>query len=270
MRRYTLVVLLIFIFIMPVYGEEYRSSFGFTVDIPGHWLVLTSQELKENPDLFDFDKKEFGNVDKSHLKNVISQIKSGRVEVYLNQKTSDSNFTDNINVVKQIGKIPENTQLREACDLLPEQLSSHFGRRIECYQCKLKKINGLKSLFLEFDGIIEGTRAIQYQIQKSPSVQIQFTATCKNSVLNTIRKEFDKIISSIRSVARPFTVYFKTGRKLECDHAWRNENNILLVVHGKEFVLRYDKSEIDLKKSFSSSRLLEPPSDITTTTNQMK
>ena len=199
MRRYTLVVLVIFILVTPVYGKEYQSSFGFTIDIPGHWLVLTRQELKENPDLFDFDKKDFANVDKNLLKNISSEIKSGRVEVYFNQKTSDSSFADNINVAKQIGKIPENnTELREVCDLLPEQLSSYFGRGIKLYQCKLNSISGLESVFLEFDGVIERTRTIQYQLQKSPSVQIIITATCKNSVLNTIRKEFDKMILSIR------------------------------------------------------------------------
>ena len=82
--------------------------------------------------------------------------------------------------------------------MLPEQLSSYFGRKIKGYQCKFKNINGLRSLLLEFDGVIEGTRSIQYQIQKSPSVQIIITMTCKNSVLNTIRKEFDRIILSIR------------------------------------------------------------------------
>jgi len=199
MRRYTLVVLLIFIAITPAYGKEYQSSFSFTVDIPEHWLVLTSQELKENPDLFDFDKKEFGNVDKNLLKDVVNKVKSGQAEVYFNQKTSDSSFSENINVIKQIGKIPgNNTQLREVCNLLPKQLSSYFGRKIKLYQCKLVDINNLKSLFLEFDGVIEGTRSIQYQIQKSPSVQIIITATCKNSVLDTIRKEFDRIILSIK------------------------------------------------------------------------
>ncbi len=202
MRRCTLVVLLVFIIflaITPAYGKEYQSSFGFTVDIPTHWLVLTRQELKENPDLFDFDKKEFGSIDKNLLKNVVSGIKSGRIEFFFNQKTSDSSFSDNINVAKQIGKIPENdTQLREICDALPGQLSAYFGRKIACYQCKLKDINGLKSLFLEFDGVIEGTRSMQYQIQKSPSVMIIFTATCKNSVLDTIREEFERIILSIK------------------------------------------------------------------------
>lgn len=199
MRRYTLVVLLIFIVITPVYGKEYQSSFGFTVDIPEHWLVLTSKELKENPDLFDFSEKKFANIDKNLLKNIDSKVKSGQVEYYFNQKTSDSSFADNINVIKQVGRIPENnTQLREVCNSVPKQLSSYFGREIKVYQCNLVDISNLKSLFLEYDGVIEGTRNIQYLIQKSPGVQILITATCKNSVLDTIRKEFNRIVLSIK------------------------------------------------------------------------
>jgi hypothetical protein len=160
---------------------------------------LTREELKENPDLFDFDKKSFGNIDKNLLKNIESQIKSGQVEFYFNQNTSDSSFADNINVIKQIGKIPENnTQLREVCNSAPKQLSSYFGREIKVYQCKLVNINNLKSLLLEFDGALEGTRNIQYQIEKSPSVQILITGTCKNSVLDTIRKELNRIVLSIK------------------------------------------------------------------------
>ncbi len=199
MRRCTLVVLLMFIGITPVYGKEYQSSFGFTVDIPTHWLVLTSKELKENPDLFDFSEKKFANIDKNLLKDIENRVKSGQVEYYFNQRTSNSRFADNINAMKQIGRIPENsTQLREICNSASKELSSYFGREIEVYQCKLVDINNLKSLFLEFDGVVEGTRNLQYQIQKSPSVQILMTATCKNGVLDTIRKEFDAIVLSIK------------------------------------------------------------------------
>ena len=199
MRRYILVILIIFLFITPGYGKEYQSSFGFTVDIPEHWLVLTRQELKDNPDLFDLDKMEFGKVDKNLLKNVISKIQSGGVEIYFNQETPNIHFNDNINVVKTIGKIPQNdNQLRKVCELLPEQLSSAFGRKIKVYQCKLKNVNRLDCLFLEFDGMVEGTRSIQYQIRKSISVQIIITATCKNTTLKTVRNEFENIVHSIK------------------------------------------------------------------------
>lgn len=199
MRRYILVGLVVSFFITPVHAKEYQSSFGFTLNIPEHWLVLTRQELRDNPDLFDFDKKQFGNVDKNVLKDVISRIESGRVEIYFNQETSDNSFSDNINVVKTIGRIPENDGERsEVCSLLSGQLSSAFGRKIKVHQCRLKKVNQLDSLFLEFDGVVEGTRSIQYQIQKSSSISIVITATCKNTTLERIRNEFEGIIYSIR------------------------------------------------------------------------
>ena len=199
MKRYILVGLVISFFITPVHAKEYQSSFGFTVNIPEHWLVLTRQELRDNPDVFDFDKKQFGEVEKNLMRDVISRIESGRVEIYYNQETSDSVFSDNINVVKTIGRIPENEGERhDICSLLPGQLSSVFGREIKVHQCKLKKVNQLDSLFLEFDGVVEGTRSIQYQIQKSSSISIVITATCKNSTLETMRNEFENIIHSIK------------------------------------------------------------------------
>jgi len=199
MKRYILVGLVISFFITPVHAKEYQSSFGFTANIPEHWLVLTRQELRDNPDSFDFDKKQFGNVDKNLLKDAISRIESGRVEIYYNQETSDNVFSDNINVVKTIGRIPENDgELREVCSLLPGQLSSAFGREIKIYQCTLKKVNKLDSLFLEFDGVVEGTRSIQYQIRKSSNVSIILTATCKNTTLETMRNEFENIVYSIK------------------------------------------------------------------------
>jgi hypothetical protein len=199
MIRNVLIILSIVIVITPVYGKEYQSSFGFTIDIPEHSLVLPRQELKENPDLFDFDKKDWGKIDKKNLKDLTNKVTPGDVEFYFNQKTSDGIFADNINAMKGIGKIPENnTQLLEACQSAPKEFSSYFGKKMQFYQCKLVNINNLKSLFLEYDGIGEGTRNIQYIIQKSPGVQIIITATCKNSVLETIRKEFTEIVLSIR------------------------------------------------------------------------
>jgi hypothetical protein len=199
MRKFALVALLVFILIAPSYAKVYESSFGFTVDVPGHWLVMTAREFRENPDLINFDRSEFGNVNKDLIKNVADKIRSGQIEAYINKKTSDNSFADNINVLKQAGAIPENkTRLRETCNSLPGDLSAAFGKKVKLYECKLVSKNNLKTLFLDFDGVIQGTRSIQYQIQKSPSVMIIVTATCKNSSLDAIRKEFDRIVFSIK------------------------------------------------------------------------
>jgi hypothetical protein len=120
------------------------------------------------------------------------------VEIYYNQRTSDISFSDNINVTKRIGQLPKSATEAEAlCKDLPGQLSNLFGRTVNFYECTIKYFGGMNVFYLEFDGVIEGTRSLQYVISKSPSVLLVFTATCKNERLETIKREFEDIISSV-------------------------------------------------------------------------
>jgi len=49
-------------------------------------------------------------------------------------------------------------------------------------------------------------------------------------------------------------VYFKNGKRLFCERAWRYGGKIFLVIHGKKVAISYDENEIDMKKSFDLSR----------------
>jgi S1-C subfamily serine protease len=51
----------------------------------------------------------------------------------------------------------------------------------------------------------------------------------------------------------PGTVYFKNGKRLVCERAWKDGNKIYLLVKGKEIAVSYDETEIDMKKSFDLS-----------------
>jgi hypothetical protein len=53
-----------------------------------------------------------------------------------------------------------------------------------------------------------------------------------------------------RSVSSPGTVYFKNGREVLCDAAWKEGLTIFLVIHGKGYAVGYKEEEIDMKKSF--------------------
>jgi hypothetical protein len=199
MRRMALSILLALILVSPVCAKEYRSSFGFTVDLPSHWLVLTKQEVKDNPDLFDFSREAPPNVNKNLLEHIRGQVESGRIEYYLNQKTSDLEFADNIVVTKAPGEIPRSRPgASELCDGLLAQVSRLLGRKINLYACEFRKVGGLNALYADFDGVVEGTRSLQYQIQKSPGVVIRITATLRNSNVESIRTEFKEIVSSMK------------------------------------------------------------------------
>jgi hypothetical protein len=51
------------------------------------------------------------------------------------------------------------------------------------------------------------------------------------------------------------TVYFKNGRTLDCDYAWKDGNTVFVVVHGKKFAVGYDQGKIDVGKSFRNGEI---------------
>jgi S1-C subfamily serine protease len=56
-----------------------------------------------------------------------------------------------------------------------------------------------------------------------------------------------------RNLFAPGTVYFKSGKRLVCERAWKDGNKIYLLVNGKEIAVSYDETEIEMKKSFDLS-----------------
>lgn len=198
MKRIILLIVPILLLAAPSFAETYSSSFGFSVDIPEHWLIMSKEELRDNPDLFNYENEAFKKIDKSVFEQTRELISSGNVEIYYNQITSDTKFSDNINVTKRIGRLPRSpSESQEVCSSLSVMLSKIFGKSVDVYECGLQYIGGIDAFYSEFDGVIDGTRSMQYQIEKSSGVLIIFTATCKNETEPVIKKEFKNIVSSI-------------------------------------------------------------------------
>jgi len=199
MKKIIFTILILVCWSASLSAETYHSSFGFTINIPGHWLIVSKQEVKDNPDLFNFENDVFKNTDKAMLNQIKNMILSGKVEIYYNQNTTDTYFRDNINVFILIGRLPQTvSESKKTCKSLPGELSRAYGKHIKVYKCELKKVSGLNAFYSEFDGVVDGTKSIQYQIQKSQSVVITLTATCKNQSLRIIKKEFEDIVSSLK------------------------------------------------------------------------
>jgi len=149
---FTVPILTLLIFVSLASGETHHSSFGFSIDIPSHWLIMSGEEIKKNPDLFNFDTGAFKNADKNFLQQIKNQVAQGKAELYFNKKTSDSYFLDNINVSKGFGRIPQNnSEMKKECDNLPSEFAKLFGKPIKFYSCELKKISGLNVFFIEYD-----------------------------------------------------------------------------------------------------------------------
>jgi len=149
--------------------------------------------------LFNAEKLQGSSIDPALLEQVVGMVRSGQVEIYLHQKTSDGRFADNVNFLTQAGRLPTDAaEVKATCDIMPDEFSKAFGRPIRMYQCGPRPVSKAAALLLEFDGMLEGTRSIQYQFQKSPSVVVIATATAKLDALETIRAEFERMMATVR------------------------------------------------------------------------
>ena len=198
MKKILFVLIILVVWASLSSAATYKSPFGFSIDMPAHWLIMSKQELKDNPDLFNFESKVFKNYNKDMMSKIKDTITSGQTEIYFNKKTANVSFTDNINVIKTIERLPNTiSDLNKYCVMFPKEIAKYYGITSKIYKCEFKKVAGLNCPYLIFDGVIDGTRSIQYQLQKSPNVAIIITATSKNETFEIIRKEFDEIIASL-------------------------------------------------------------------------
>jgi hypothetical protein len=198
MKKIIFSILIVILWALPLSAEIYNSPFGFSIDIPSHWLIMSKQEIMDNSDLFNFEAEEFKDVNQDLLNNIKNMVASGQAEVYLNKETSNVFFNDNINVVKTIEDLPQTpSELSQYCTQLSDMLAEQLGKRALVYECNFKKIAGTNALYIVVDGVVEGTKSIQVQIPKSPNVTIVITATGKNETYEIISKEFDEIMDSL-------------------------------------------------------------------------
>jgi hypothetical protein len=179
--------------------EAFESKFGFKANIPSEWLIITAEELKKNPDLINLQHEAFKSIDKNILNDIANKVRQGSLEFFLYKGGGSARtFVDNINVFKQADRVPQSdSEVKAACRELPAAMSKMIGKTVVVHECGSRKVAGLPAFYAEFDGIVNGTRSLSYQIQWSPNFVLVFTATCNNQSVDTIRKAFDEIVNSI-------------------------------------------------------------------------
>lgn len=88
-------------------------------------------------------------------------------------------------------------------------------------------------------------KTVNFPLQDLPRAKTRFEAAL-------IDGELTELFLTPK-VEGPGTVYFRNGRTLLCDRAWKDRNTIFLVLHGKDVAIGYDESGIDMERSFVTS-----------------
>ncbi len=199
MKRLLLIVLLLVTLGGTARAETMKSTLGYSVSVPSNWLILTREEVQKNPDIFE-NIDAVGKMDKTLLKNIMTMIKDGKADFIFRTDYVSSGFSDNINIIKQVQKTPStDDELQELCSILPEEFQKYFGRKVLIYSCEFRVVSGLKSVYTEFDGVVPGTRSMQYCIPRTKSVALIVTATADTDTFSEVATDFAAMIKSLKN-----------------------------------------------------------------------
>ena len=143
MKKIIFSLLILMMWALPLSAATYNSPFGFSIDVPSHWLIISSKEIEDNLDLFTFEHEMFKDCNKDVLRQMKNMVVSGDVEIYLNKQTSNSVNNDNINVIKTIERLPQTvSEQNQFCAKTSQDLSEVYGKLIKVYECEFRKVAG--------------------------------------------------------------------------------------------------------------------------------
>jgi hypothetical protein len=194
MRKSIVLATIVVLVAMAASAKEYQSSFGFTVNVPDNWLVLTKQEIAMHPELAGPPGVSAGKIDPQ-----LKAVESGSNEFFYNRTTSDAAFSDNINVrLGGRGAIPGTPEgVKAQCTAYAQALAKAVGRTLAVAKCEDRDVGASKTFYVEYEGRVAGTVTIQYQLVRPDGKLLFVTATCKQSSLDKFRPEFEAIVRSI-------------------------------------------------------------------------
>ena len=199
MKKLSFVALASALFVLPAFAGQHTSSFGLTLTLPDGWTAYGKQEVKANPDLLNFDKPGLSKADPNLIRQIKAKVEAGQLEMFMHDGVGNDSLTDNVNIIKEAGAIPNTKEdLKKMCADLPGEFSSYFGHPVDLYQCDLTTVAGKDAMLIEFDGALQGSRSIQYQIESAAGVTVIITGTFTNETLEQERSVFLGIVRSIK------------------------------------------------------------------------
>lgn len=203
MRKYILLLALALVIIWtpPLRAQTHDCQvLGYSVNLPEGWRVLDQQRMRTDSKLLqdaveNANKGAWKTANREMLGNVREMVSSGNVEYYVNSKYPGSI----ISVNRAQGVLPQtDAEVLKLCESLPAELSRLVGRAVQVYECRAGTVGASNALYLAADAYSEGSKSLQYQIQKSPDQMLVFTATCRDQSCQAMREQLTSFVGSVQ------------------------------------------------------------------------
>ena len=191
MKKFVLISSILIIWSVSASAGIYDSPFGFSVNIPSDWEIISGKEMEE---WVDYENLKFIK-SQSLIYDIKRKIRKGEIEVYIPGRQIIGDTPWDLVCVTKFNKDFLSLVIKE-CNVLSNKPSKPFSGAIEVYECGYKKIGNLQGIFQEFDE--SGYRKMAFYFLNSRNEMIGIGGACKNRTLKVFRKEHEDIIRSIR------------------------------------------------------------------------
>lgn len=201
LRRYTLAILsalLAGVFHCAAYaGERHRSSFGFSIELPRHWQVITPGQVRDDPDIVERIANNVPSATDRMVAEIRRKIRSGELEYYVDPDAQG--FASNINATMSDGAAPSNdAQAEKMCQRIEQAFEQRFDPARELQVCRRATIDGRNALYYE-SGIADApVVSLQYTFPSAQGDMITLTGSFAKERIETKRAFYQEAVDSIR------------------------------------------------------------------------
>ena len=198
--RNTLIIILVSFFFNNIsFSKEFKTRYGFYVDIPKNYLSLNANI----EDLIEADKDNEIDVNKEFFKDTMSGSPKSDldIEYFFPKKKYNAEF-NNIYVIVQKINIIEflDYQPNEICLATRESLKTLYKKQVDIYECEfnpkfVQKKNSPGVYYMEFDGPFKNQRLHMIILQMKAGLT-SFAAGCINKNCSVFKRDLIQIANS--------------------------------------------------------------------------
>ena len=156
-------------------AKQHTSSFGFSYELPEHWVVLSKEEagMRFAPQT----TQSLGSVGYTRSQKVsddlLTKIKSEQVEFLFDTKHSTPEFDSHISIqLKQSRAASSSKAIERACSSIEEDLETVFSNKVDLIQCDREVLNEFEFLTYSYKDAYPGTTTLQHEFQITHNVTL--------------------------------------------------------------------------------------------------
>ena len=198
--RNTLIIILVSFFFSNIsFSKEFKTRYGFYVDIPKNYLSLNANI----EDLIEADKDNEIDINKEFFKDTMSGSPKSDLDIeYFFPKKKYNAEYNNIYIIVQKINIREflDYQPNEICLGTRESLKTLYKKQVDIYECEfnpkfVQKKNSPGVYYMEFDGPFNNQRLHMIILQMNSGLT-SFAAGCITKNCSVFKKDLIKIANS--------------------------------------------------------------------------